>query len=271
MGLGRIFRRNTQYVATNTSTGVTELFTVVDNLAPDWSHGEYQGGMSIPGAWRAALLLSDLLGSVPWHAYRERGNRPVEKLDPTPPLLEQPAPPDTRMSTFSSWALDLIWHGNAIGVVAARNRDGWPTAVVPVPAEYVQVRRLPYDDPAFPAGTVVYHIGQQTYGEHDVIHIKGPCRPGALRGMGVLEAHLNKSLALADEQLKQARSVSSNGVPTGILKSTDPTLEQEDADALKAAWLRSQRTRTIAVLNETTDFQPIAWNPTDMQDRKSVV
>src|SRR5690606_14847170 len=26
-----------------------------------------------------------------------------------------------------------------------------------------------------------------------------------------------------------------------------------------------QRTRTIAVLNETTDFQPIAWNPTDMQ------
>src|SRR5690606_41854308 len=118
MGLGRIFRRNTQYVATNTSTGASETFTIVDNLAPDWSHGEYQGGMSIPGAWRAAVLLSDLIGSVPWQAYRERGDRPVERLDPTPPPLEPPAPPDARVTTARSWAPDPLWQRTGIGRVA---------------------------------------------------------------------------------------------------------------------------------------------------------
>ena len=79
--------------------------------------------MTIPGAWSAALLISDFLGQVPWHAYREYG-KAKEMLDPTPPLLEQPNPPDPRMATFSSWGLDLLWHGNAVGVISARNAQG---------------------------------------------------------------------------------------------------------------------------------------------------
>ena len=211
-------------------------------------------------------MLSDLLGAVPWHAYRERAGRPVEKLDPTPPLLEQPAPPDTRMTTFSSWALDLIWHGNAIGIVAARNREGWPTAALPVSADSVQVKRVEeWDSVPLPVGTVAYGVGSRWFPAADVIHVKGPCKPGSLRGMGVIEAHLNRTLGLAAEQERQARNVSSSGVPTGLLKSTDPDLDQETATELKAAWLASQRDRTVAVLNETTDFTPIAWNPSETQ------
>lgn len=266
MGLGRLFHRDVQYVATDTSTGFSETFTVVDGLAPDWSHGEYRGGMSIPGAWRASILLSDLLGAVPWHAYRQRGDAPAERLDPTPPLLERPAYPDVSMTTFSSLGLDLIWEGNAICIVAARNREGWPTAMLPVPAEYVSVRRVGTQDPlGLPPGTVVYDIGGRTYSAEDVIHIKGPCKPGALRGMGVLEAHLDKTLNLADEQLRQARSVGVSGVPTGLLKSSDPDFEEADAKAIKAAWMEAQRRRTIAVLSDTTTFEPVAWSPSDTQ------
>lgn len=58
--------------------------------------------MTVPGAWRAALLISDFLGQIPWHARRDYGDGPTEKLEnPAPPLLEQPNPPDPRMSTFS--------------------------------------------------------------------------------------------------------------------------------------------------------------------------
>jgi HK97 family phage portal protein len=225
----------------------------------------YRGGMTIPGAWRASLLLSDLLGSVPWHAYRERVGQ-VERLEPAPPLLEQPAPPDTRMTTFSSWALDLIWHGSAVGIVAARNAEGWPTAALPVPARMVGVRRVgPGSLSGLPVGTLEYQVGTQTYGPDDVIHIKGPCEPGALRGLGVLEAHLNETLALAKEQMRQARSISQHGVPTGVLKSTNPQESIQDMKETKAAWVASQRDRTIALLNATTEFQPLSWNPEEMQ------
>lgn len=226
----------------------------------------YRGGMAVPGAWRAALLLSDLLGSVPWHALRQRAGQPLEMLEPTPPLLEQPAPPDPRMTTFSSWALDLIWEGNAVGIVAARNVEGWPTAAVPVPARMVGVRRVGAESLSqLPVGAIEYRVGTLTFGSDQVIHIKGPCEPGAVRGLGVLEAHLSETLALVKEQQRQARSISQHGVPTGVLKVTNPDATEDDLKAAKAGWLTNQRDRTIAALNATTDFQPLSWNPEEMQ------
>jgi HK97 family phage portal protein len=266
MGLGRLLTRSTQYTATDTVTGATATYTVLDNLVPQYANiGTYQAGMTIPGAWRAATLLSDLLGQVPWNAYRQPVSLPEELLDPRPPLLEQPFPPDTRMTTFSSAGLDEIWHGNALFVVAARNFAGWPTAVIPVPAMSAAVRRVtPYIDSPLPVGALEYQIGHLRLGAQDVIHIKGPCSPGALRGMGVLEAHLT-TLNLALDQGRQAGSVSNHGVPTGVLTSDNPDLQDDEAADLKAGWLASQRNRTIAVLNGSTHFQPLAWNPEQSQ------
>lgn len=226
----------------------------------------YKGGMSIPGAWRAANLISDLLGSVPWCAYRSYGGNPTEKIEPTPPLLEQPDPENNRMDTFSSWALDLIWNGNACGIIADRNSDGYPTAVYPVPADQVGVRRVfATSYSPLPIGSIEYNIGPLTLSPYDVIHIKGPHAPGALRGFGVLEAFLNGTLSLHLEQQKQAQSLAEHGVPTGLLKVTNPDATEDDLKAAKAGWLASQASRTIAALNATTDFQPLAWNPEQMQ------
>ncbi|MGE3414187.1 MAG: phage portal protein [Dehalococcoidia bacterium] len=268
MGFAELFTRDTKYTATDTSTGQSQTFTIIDNLAPDWDNAPYRGGMGIPGAWRCALLLSDLLASVPWHARRTRNGR-EEIIDPTPPFLEQPHPPDPRVVTLSSLALDLIWHGNAIALVASRNRDGWPTSYLPIPAEEVQVKRgAEYDGTTLPVGAIAYRIGSRWYSADDVVHVKGPARPGALRGMGVLECHLNGSLTLASEQARQARSLQGSGIPTGVLTvedSPEEPLEQDEADEIKAGWLRSQRDRTVAVLNARTKFEALAWNPTETQ------
>ncbi|MEU7817067.1 phage portal protein [Pseudonocardia sp. NPDC049154] len=269
MGLARLFNRDVQYTATDTKTGARQTFTIVDDIAPDWSRGEYRGGMGLPGAWRCALLMSDLLGSVPWHAYRERAGAPPERIVPTPPILDQPAPPDPRVTTFSSMVLDLIWHGNAIALIAGRNREGWPVAYLPVKAEDVQVKRVEsYDGIALPLGTIAYRVGSTWYPAEEVLHVKGPCRPGALRGMGVLENHLNGVLGLAEEQGRQARAVGNAGVPTGTLTVEDTPedpLTPEEAAEVKAGWMRSQRERSVAVLNARTKFDALAWNPTETQ------
>lgn len=278
MGLGRLFTRevapaearSVQYTATDTVTGASESWLVVDGLNPNWSSATSYGvGPTVPGAWRASLLLSDLLGQVPWNAYRKLGrDLPESRIWPRPPLLEQPAPPDTRMTTISSMALDLIYHGNAIAVVAARAPGTpWPTAIVPVSATAVGVRRVSaadYGNP-LPVGSIEYSVGDlRGLGPQDVIHVKGPCPPGALRGMGVLESHL-ATLNLAAEQGRQARSVSTHGVPTGVLKTDVPDLDDDEAADLRARWMANQSTRTVAVLNSTTSFQPLSWNPEELQ------
>lgn len=268
MGLGKLLQR-TRHDDTEQRAAGSNFEIVIDGTPINAPASLYRGGMSIPGAWRCALLLSDLIGQVPWHAFRERAGNPVEQVTPTPLLLEQPNPPDTRMTTFSSSALDLIWEGNAVWVIAARNRDGLPTAGIPVPATQVGIRRSPEISPVtdLPLGEVEYKIGRHTFGAHDVIHIKGPCPPGSLRGFGVLEAHLNghSTLDLAQDLAEQAQSISRHGVPTGTLKSEDPDLDQPKADKLKQRWMAAQQTRTVAVLNSTTDFKPLSWNPEELQ------
>lgn len=267
MGLGRLFEtRSTVYTATDTVSGAVATYTVLDNLAPQFTNiGTYRNAMGIPGAWRASVLLSDLLGQVPWNAYRQPMGVPEQLILPRPPLLEQPQPPETRMNTFSSLGLDLIYHGNAIGVIAARNALGWPTAVIAVPALNVAVRRVtPFVDSPLPVGALEYKIGSLSLGSGDVIHIKGPCEPSAIRGMGVLEAHIN-TLDLASEQQRQARSIATHGVPTGVLQSDDPDLEEDEALEMKASWNRSQATRSIAVLNANTKFTPLSWNPEQLE------
>lgn len=266
MGLGRLLTRSTQITVKDTITAATATYFIQDNLAPDWaSTNAYRGGMSIPGAWRAALLRAGLLAQVPWDAYRKIAGRPEQVMYPTPPLLEQPSPPETRLTTLLSTMLDYMWHGNGLWVIAARSPLGWPTAVVPVPAMNVGVRRITkYMDSPLPIGALEYSIGSMRLGSRDVIHFKGPCEPGAVKGMGVLENHFN-TMSLAQEQSKQARAISQHGVPTGVLTTSNPDATKEQMIAAKAAWLESQSTRTIAALGPTIEFTPLSWNPQEME------
>ncbi|MEV6306474.1 phage portal protein [Actinoplanes sp. NPDC051861] len=253
-----------RYDVTDTVTGDMQTFTLVDGLSPDWGSGDYRGGLSIPGAARATTIISDIIGALPWDAYRQIGNRPLELLR-TPPLLEQPFPYEQRVDTFSSWATDYLWDGNAVGLWAARDAQGVPTSVLPVPAESVGVRWVTAGQPSpleLPAGEVEYNIGGRAYSRWEVLHIKGPHKPGALRGTGVLERHFD-TLSHSLELGRQARAVSRHGVPTGVIELGPETLP-EDAAAVKQAWLASQRDRTIAAIANGS-FKPISWNPEELQ------
>lgn len=274
MGLGRLIPRaehrsvpgsGTRYEEYDLATGVhRNTYKVYGDLAPDWPSAAYRGGMTVPGAWRAALLLSGLLAGSPWNAFRPpAGDDPSPRMiSPAPPLLQQPNPPETRFSTFRSLALDYLWHGNGIAVYAARDRGGWPTAMIPVPADVVQVRRVDERNYPLPVGEIEYLIGNMSFAASDVLHLKGPCGPGELRGLGVLEAHLR---TIEGAETLTAEAHSPKGIPTGVLKNEGPDLKPKEARALKAKWMEAQATRTVAVLNAGTTFEPLAWNPEQAQ------
>ena len=64
-----------------------------------------------------------------------------------------------------------------------------------------------------------------------------------------------------------ASGVFYNGVPAGYLKTSSPTLTQEQADGLKSKWMAAHggRTKSIAVLNATTEFHPLTFTPVDAE------
>lgn len=275
MGFGKSLTRSaelTRGVEYSASVdGVPVMSWAVPNgIDPDWSGGHmYKGAMGIPACWRAANLLADLLGLMPWDAYRTQEGEPVIKL-PRPPLLEQPSAPDARVDTISSLALDYLWEGNAIAVVVARNYVGTPTAIMPLPARLMSVRRDP-ETYRIKYRAMLGEIEGQSYpyrewDEADVLHIKGPHEPGSLRGMGILEAHFHGSLTLSNVQNRQALSVARNsGVPTGLLTTESEDVNEEELKLAKDSWIKAQQERTIAALGWGTKFQAVAWDPEKQQ------
>lgn len=214
----------------------------------------YRGMLSIPGVWRAATLIANTVAALPQQAYRYKPGGEITQVPYI--LLDQPSYPHTRVDVWSSLVLDLVMHGNAFAVIATRNAAGVPTSIIPIPAVSVGVRWT--ED-----GSIEYWYRDQTYTVNEVLHIRGPHQPGDLRGYGVLEQHMI-TLRTAQDLSEQARDIS-KGVPSGLLKSMNPDLTAEEAADLKATWRESQEHRTVAVLNATTDFQPLGWNPTDAQ------
>lgn len=246
---------------------INELFGIssaqISNSGAPWL--SYAGMMRIPGAFRASMIIADLFSALPWDAYRDYAGNPTEKLSPRPIVLEQPNPQETRATSFTSMVLDYLWHGNAIALVMTRDANGYPTSYLPVPAEWVSVRRIPYEDnPTIPAGVIEYRIGNKVCYQDDVLHIKGPCRPGDLRGMGVLELHC-QTLELSRELADQAADVNMRGVPTGVLTNPNPDITPTQITDAKTAWNTSTTQQTVAVLGGGTTYTAIGWNPDERQ------
>lgn len=260
-GFGGWMNRDRVYTVTDTNdASLQETYTVVGPplLGPDWGTeaGEYRGGMGIPAAWRAARLIAGLIGGLPWHAYREgRAGEPLVRIEPSPPVLEQPSPPETRVDTISSLALDWLWHGTAVAMLGPMDSRGNITSILPISATRVWG--------AVEKGRAVYTVDGKVVPRERLMVIKALAPPGAVRGLSVLENHF-RSIDLSRAQARGA-NVANAGVPTGILSTADVDVAPAELAKAKRDWLASQYNRTIAALPPGVDFKPIAWNPSEMQ------
>ena len=91
-------------------------------------------------------------------------------------------------------------------------------------------------------------------------------RLAVLRGPGVLAAHA-ADFGVAQSIRSYTAGQYSAGIPAGYLKVNSPNLAQEQADALRAAWLAAHGgdRRSIAVLSSAVEFNPIAISPVDAE------
>lgn len=274
MGLGRAFPRLARPVHTREGAPVPQESRSMNDflLAFRASDGRFHGArgvIGIPPVWRSVTLLSGLIGALPLHAFRDRGDGPAARLVNTPPMLADPsAGHDTRITTVSTWVVDYLLDGNAMAVVASRNSAGWPTSWYPVPAAWVGVRPVlgatVYDSFGRVLSPVEYAIGDQIYSPADVLHVKGLVLPGELRGIGVLEAAC-KTFETARKQECQANNVADHGVPAGTIESTNPDITVAQLRQAKDLWRETAGDGAIRALAPGTKFTPISWRPDEAQ------
>lgn len=255
--LGRLLKRQIQPSVVYTSSGyVDSLGRVGRAFQANWS-GTYvdtNTALGVPAIYRGVTLIADAIGALGLHSYR---NGRIVK--PTPQILVRPNPQETRIETISAMAASLILDGNYIAVLGERGANGLPDFFYPVAIDRVNLTRVD--------GRIVYRIDEQVYEADDILHIKNFALPGEFFGRGIVETQkqaIGKEIAINE----YASRYFDGGVnPTAVIKSGNPDLTQEEADALKTAWLSmySGRNRQPAVLNSTTDFEILSSNAQESQ------
>ena len=213
-----------------------------------------QTTLSIPGLWRGVTLIADTIGALPIHAYR--GD---QRIEPMPPILERPYPNETRIETMSAIAASLVIHGNYIAVLGDIGANGYPESLYPVSASRVHVDRI--------EGRLSYKINDELFDGENVMHIKNFAMPGQIVGIGIVAAQrqgIGSALAM---QEYAAKYFDGGAQPTGILYSDNADLSQDEADMLKAVWMRHYggTSREPAVLNASTKFEQLSDNAKDSQ------
>ncbi len=255
--LNNLLKRQMQPSVVYTNTGyVDSLGRVGRFFEGNWAgaYVDQDTALGVPAIWRGITLISDAIGAMPLHAYRGE-----TQVTPTPNILLRPNPPHTRMETISAMAAALLIHGNYIAVLGEPGANGLPDSFYPVEPNRVNVGRE--------NGRIVYQIDDRKYDQSQILHIKNFSMPGALVGVGILGAQkqaVGKAIAINEYA---SRYFDGGVAPSAILKSANPDLTQEEADALKAAWMSmySSRNRAPAVLNNTTDFEVLSDNAQEAQ------
>lgn len=239
---------------------------------------------------RATNLICNTLGSLPWRL-QAGGRDPSTSTYSLPPpqwvtdpmLLRldgraggSPAPAARRLSVsnfWSSWVRSALLRGMGYLIfevggegqpVAGTLRLLHPDMVGTVDEPYLH-RRI--GDPGAGVETDrdgLFMVGGRVY---RLVELRNPLSPVDESGLaqGVLEMHAAE-YGVARQQVEYGSGMYRSGVPAGYLKVSTPNFNKEQAEKLKARWLEAHGgdRKSIAVLNATTDFQPISLSPVDM-------
>ena len=245
----------------------------VDNPGFTWvmtdNPSAYTGdtaGAKLAAVHRAIELISGTIAGLPWKVRRNE----TDTL-PTPAWIDDPqlARWDSRVADPGTFDFDarltqmafreqlvtsMLLYGNAYIYIPQRRVDGQPQApVFLLHPDGVDIREGRYwvDDYLIPSG--------------GIIHIRG-CTPFDEQGKGVgVLTHHAQSLGLLEAAEAYAVSTFKNPVPAGVLEVSQPNLTQAQSDALKSAWAAAHGgvERSVAVLNSTVGFKPLALSPVD--------
>ena len=210
--------------------------------------------LSVPAIWRATTMIADSVGVMPLQAYRND-----QKIEPTPRLLERPNPLETRIETISAMVAALLLHGNYVAILGEPGPTGYPESIYPVAPERVTIMKID--------GRKIFRIDETDYSADQIFHIKGFSLPGDVAGIGIIAAQRQGIGAAVAVMEYAARYFNGGAMPSYIIKSSNPDLEENEAELLKIKWMEHYggKSRIPAVLNASTDIEPLTANANDSQ------
>ena len=239
------------YIPTNAQTGLMAAGVPINDDA----------AMSISTVFTCIAILSDAISTLPLQALVKTGDRSKVPVTPVPALIENPWPDSNIMSWLSQVMYSLLLRGNAYGIIATRDSDGYPSAIQLVHPDLVVARRNP-------AGQREYRINGKLIPTINIMHIPGLTPPGGFIGLNPVE-YMRGGWGIASATEKYGGSLFSNSANVSGVLETEGDLSPDETLELARAWKQAHQgvgnANLPAVLTGGTTWKQIALNPDDAQ------
>lgn len=189
-----------------------------------------------PAVWRSRQLICGLISGFPVGAYRKVGKIRVE-VDPTPPILTAPSGQVTRRSWVWQAMESLLFDGNIVGRVLARDRLGHPSQVELVDMACVSVMKDR-------SNAWQWRIEGRQVSVDDIWHVANDPPPGHILGRSLLE-HAKDVIAVGLGAQRYAGEYFHNGAhPSMVLRNTLTELNKTQAMKAKQRVMNAMRSVT---------------------------
>ncbi|WDO09951.1 phage portal protein [Streptomyces murinus] len=225
-----------------------------------------QGGPALGGAvsvdralrlapvFAAGRILASNLASAPLRQFRETRDG-VQQL-PLSSLFTSPSAQGNLHDWIKRAVTSMVYRGNAVGYVTARDFYGFPTMVEWLPMDWVQVLdSMPYGRGSF-VNPIWYVLGNEA-DPADIVHIPWFTLPGKVLGLSPIGAFASMaSTSLAAQEYMEAWHAT-GGVPPGTFKNTSKKVDQKDAAVIKARLVEAIKSRQPIVHGSDWDYNAI--------------
>lgn len=212
----------------------------------------------IPAVGRALELYTGLISQCDLDLYDE-----VVPIRPRTAMLEQPDKNMTGGLFKAVHVIDRIVHGNALHLVAKRDKFGNATAATWFPADQWSV------DASRGRAFVDYYLnGRKIARREDVVHVKwGYCPGEEWRGIGIVERYLNTLDRVALQEASERNALRNGSVPSVAITTPQKNLTQTEADEAAEEWERrfGGSSRRPGVFPFGTTITPLSWSAEDQQ------
>ena len=213
--------------------------------------------LSLWAVFAAVRLLADSVASLPLHLYRDLGER--RQRVRTSSLFDRPSAYGTQYDWVYQCMTSLLLHGNAYGLITSRDGYQYPTTIEWLNPGQVHCRE---GDTAY--STQWYLNGREVPSEN-LFHIRAFTLPGRLLGISPIRQHA-ASISSGLSALKYGNDWFDNGgIPPGTFKNTQQTVDQAQADQIKARLALAIHSRQPLVYGQDWDYNPIAVPPDEAQ------
>jgi len=221
--------------------------------------GGQEQALRLGAVYACVRFLAEGVAKLPLQQFREAGTKKV-KITPGP-LLSKPSAYLNQFNWLYQYVTSAALHGNAWGLITARDGYGNPVTVEWLPPEQVTVED---SSPWNPAKARIYFAGKPV-DRQSLLHIPAFTIAGRTAGVSPIRYFQLLIESGLDAQAYGGDWYKSGGMPPGTFKNDQYEIDDEQSAQIKRRLVDAQRRREPLVHGRDWTYTPIAVPPNEAQ------